>query len=223
MKRLLDIVGALLAFTVIWPICLFAAIGIILSSSGPVLFRAKRVGRGGEIFEMLKFRTMHLNVSGALITAKADPRIFGFGAFLRKTKIDELPQFWNVLKGDIALVGPRPEDPLIVKQHYTDWMKETLSVQPGITSPGSIYFYLMCEDLIDPLNPEFSYVDRVLRVKLAIERAYIDRANVWTDLTVIVRTILGIVGRGLGYKFSPSEMDLLAIQKWATLERHTGR
>jgi lipopolysaccharide/colanic/teichoic acid biosynthesis glycosyltransferase len=215
MKRFSDIVGALLALSFTWPFLMFAVIGIRLSSAGPVLFRAQRVGRGGAIFEMLKFRTMHVNVSGAVITAKQDPRIFGFGAFLRKTKIDELPQLWNVLIGDLALVGPRPEDPLIVKQHYVDWMKETLAVLPGVTSPGSIYYYLMCEDLIDPLNPEASYIQQILPAKLAIERAYIDRANVWTDLFVIAKTCLAIVGRGLGYKFAPSKMDMLAVEKWA--------
>lgn len=113
MKRTTDIALAVILLILLSPVLLLAAIGVRLSSNGPIFFRAQRVGRDGTQFEMLKFRTMHMHSGGPVITSHGDSRIFAFGSFLRKFKIDELPQFYNVLKGDLSVVGPRPEDPKI--------------------------------------------------------------------------------------------------------------
>jgi lipopolysaccharide/colanic/teichoic acid biosynthesis glycosyltransferase len=215
MKRAADIIlaGVLLLF--LSPVLAFAAIGVRLSSKGPVLYRAKRIGRGGAPFDMLKFRTMHENSGGPVITAHDDSRIFRFGAFLRKTKIDELPQFVNVLTGDLSVVGPRPEDPKIVAEHYTDWMLETLAVRPGITSPGAVFYYLRGEQLVDPADPERSYVERILPAKLAVERAYLERANFTSDIQVVIQTALAIVGPAFGLKIKLDARDLTIAARWA--------
>jgi lipopolysaccharide/colanic/teichoic acid biosynthesis glycosyltransferase len=215
MKHATDIVLAAVLLILLSPVLVLAAISVRLSSKGPIFFRAQRVGRGGAPFEMLKFRTMHVYSGGPVITSHGDSRIFAFGSFLRKSKIDELPQFYNVLKGDLSVVGPRPEDPKIVTEHYTDWMMETLDVRPGITSPGAIYYYLLGEELVDPADPERSYVERVLPAKLAVERAYIERANFMSDLKVLAMTALAVLGPPFGLHVKPDARDLAAAERWA--------
>ena len=215
MKRGADIVLAAVLLLLMSPVLALAAIGVRLSSKGPIYFRALRVGRGGVPFEMLKLRSMHVHAGGPVITSHADSRIFAFGAFLRKSKIDELPQFYNVLKGELSVVGPRPEDPRIVTEHYTDWMMETLEVRPGITSPGAVYYYLLGERMVDPAEPELSYVERLLPAKLAIDRAYLDRATFASDLNVVGLTALAVLGRPFGVHIKPDARDLAAAKRWA--------
>ena len=140
-KRVFDIVVASLTLLAALPVLAVAALAIRLASPGPVLHRAARAGRDGRPFTMLKLRTMHVappGESGSRITDPADPRVFPVGALLRRTKIDELPQLVNVLRGEMAIVGPRPEDPEIVRKHYSPTHRETLRVRPGLVSPGSI-------------------------------------------------------------------------------------
>src|SRR6185437_15550370 len=135
-KRLFDVVGAALALIVTAPLLGLAAIGIKLTDpQGPVLYRARRVGYLGREFTMLKLRTMKAG-DGGRITGLHDDRVTAIGKILRKTKIDELPQLFNVLRGDMAIVGPRPEDPMIVRRHYESPDLETLGVRPGLASPG---------------------------------------------------------------------------------------
>lgn len=215
MKRAADIVFASVLLIVFSPILALAAIGVRLSSRGPIFFRAQRVGRGGAPFEMLKFRTMHMHSGGPVVTSHGDSRIFGFGWFLRRSKIDELPQFYNVLKGDLSVVGPRPEDPKIVNEHYTDWMKETLNVRPGITSPGAIYYYLFGEKLVDRADPERSYIERLLPAKLAVDRAYLERANLVSDIKVVGLTALAVLGSPFGLHVKPDARDLATAEHWA--------
>lgn len=215
MRRARDIVLALTLLISLSPFLALAAIGVRLSSKGPIFFRAQRVGRGGVHFEMLKFRTMHVHSGGPVITSRSDNRIFAFGAFLRKSKIDEFPQFYNVLKGDLSMVGPRPEDPKIVTRHYTDWMMETLDVRPGITSPGAVYYYILGEELVDPADPEGSYVKRLLPAKLAVERAYLERATFASDLSVVGLTALAVVGPLFGLHVKPDPRDLAGAERWA--------
>lgn len=215
MKRAADIVVASILLVLSSPVLLTAAIGIRLSSPGPILYRAQRVGRGGATFEMLKFRSMHVHAAGSVITAHGDSRIFALGSFLRRYKIDELPQFYNVLKGDLSLVGPRPEDPKIVRDHYTFWMMETLNVRPGITSPGAIYYYVLGEKLVDPADPEGSYVRLLLPAKMAVERAYIARATFVSDLKVMLMTAVAVLGKPLGLHVKPDPRDLSAAERWA--------
>lgn len=214
MKRLMDIVIAAAALILLAPVLVAAATGIWLASPGPIFYRAVRVGRGGDTFEMVKFRTMHQASSGGVITSRGDARIFPLGRLLRKLKIDELPQFWNVLKGDMSIVGPRPEDPKIVRDHYSHWMRETLRVRPGITSVGAIFYYSEGEGLIDDQDPEGSYVERLLPPKLALERAYMEREDSLWDLRCMVMTAIAIVAAAIGRPLRVSERDLEAATQW---------
>lgn len=194
-RRLFDIGSAFLGLIVLAPLLGLAAIGIALTSPGPILYRAQRVGRGGEIFTMHKLRTMHHGAAapGSVITATRDPRVFRLGAFLRQWKIDEIPQLFDVLRGKMAIVGPRPEDPRIVAEHYTTRQWETLRVAPGLTSPGSLFNYTHGDHyLLDP-DPEEAYVRHLLPVKLALETVYVRRASLLYDLRIVARTVRVIV------------------------------
>lgn len=214
-KRLIDGTVAVIALLVLLPILLVTALGIKITSPGPVFYRANRVGKGGSVFSMLKFRTMHVNSDRAsAITAPGDRRIFGFGLLLRRLKIDELPQFWNILTGDMSLVGPRPEDPKIVEQNYTGWMRETLLVAPGVTGPGSVYGYIFGDTLLDDADPEGSYARNLLPPKLALERAYLERADVLSDIGYILLTAWAIVAHVLGSEVRLSRADVEGARRW---------
>ena len=212
-KDVFDRIFALFVICVTLPLWLAATLGIVLQSPGPIFYPAKRVGRSGVIFTMHKFRTMHWQPcgSGAVITASGDARIFRFGAFLRKTKIDELPQFLDVLLGSLAIVGPRPEDPKIVDRHYTPWMKETLAVKPGITSPGALWGYTKAEAMLTGPDPERDYVEKVLPFKLALEYVYIRKASFLYDLSLVLRTALTIAQLLLGRKDFPEQPEAAEI------------
>lgn len=215
-KRFFDATVAACALIVLSPLLVVAAIGIKVTSPGPVLYRARRVGRGGKTFAMMKFRSMHLGSDEqSAITAPGDIRIFGFGLMLRRLKLDELPQFWNILTGDMSLVGPRPEDPKIVERDYTDWMQETLLVTPGVTGPGAVYGYLFGDVLLDDSDPEGSYARNLLPPKLALERGYIERANFCSDFGYILLTAYAIVAHVLGRKVQIPQKDIEAAHRWA--------
>jgi len=214
-KRLIDILVSLIAIVATCPLWLVALIGIKLTSPGPVFYPAKRVGRGGQVFTMHKFRTMHWQPqgNGPAITGHNDARIFGFGSFLRKTKIDELPQFIDVLSGHLSIVGPRPEDPKIVELHYTPWMKETLSIRPGITSPGALWGYTKMDAFLEGADPERAYVEKVLPYKLALEYVYMKRMNAIYDLVLMWRTALVIIGIVLGKKDFEDQPEAAEIRQ----------
>lgn len=215
-KRLLDGTVALIALLVLLPILVVAALGIKMTSPGPIFYRAKRVGKGGRVFSMLKLRTMRMNSDGvSAITAPDDRRIFGFGLWLRRLKIDELPQFWNILTGDMSLVGPRPEDPKIVERDYNCWMRETLLVAPGVTGPGSVYGYFFGDALLDDADPEGSYARNLLPPKLALERAYLDRAGVLSDFSYILLTAWAIIAHILGREVRLPRADVEGARRWA--------
>ncbi|GHA59092.1 glycosyl transferase [Amylibacter ulvae] len=216
MKRAFDIIVSIIVLIGTSPFFLIAVVGILLSSKGAIFYRAMRVGQGGEPFAMYKFRSMHVSTGGSVITAANDTRVFGFGAFLRKSKIDELPQFLNVLRGDMSIIGPRPEDPKIVTDHYTDWMMKTLDVRPGISSPGAIYYYGYGEHLIDDADPEGSYVQNLLPPKLAVELAYLQRANFWSDLGVAIQTALAICKVIAGRPIRLPQRDLDGALNWVS-------
>jgi lipopolysaccharide/colanic/teichoic acid biosynthesis glycosyltransferase len=194
-KRIFDIIASAIALTVLSPLMLIAAVAIKLGSKGPVFFRAQRAGVGAVPFQMYKFRSMHvLQDSGASkITAARDPRIFTVGKILRATKIDELPQLFNVLIGDMSVVGPRPEDMSIVSDHYEEWMMETLRLRPGMASPGSIYGSIY--DYRREANPvkiddtENDYLRNLLPLKLAIELVYVRKQSFSYDVNIVFRTL----------------------------------
>ena len=221
MRRLFDVALAGSVLVLASPLLAAGMAGVKLSSPGPVFHRAERIGRGGRTFRMLKLRSMHLG-AGAAITAGRDPRVFPFGRLIRALKIDELPQMWNVLRGDMAIVGPRPEDPGVVARHYTGWMRETLAVRPGLTGPGSIHYYGWGEDLVDPADPEGSYAAHLLPPKLALERAYMERATLLSDISITALTALAILGRVLGRPVPPPAIDVERARTWAEVPMDQG-
>lgn len=188
MKRLFDIAAAGLGLLLLWPVLLAAAVWVKLDSPGPVLFRQTRVGRFGVPFTIHKFRTMRV-APGAAITVGADPRITRAGHRLRQTKLDELPQLWDVLRGTMSLVGPRPELPKYVELYPADLRERVLSVRPGITDPASLAFSHEAELLAAAADPEREYREVILPAKLRLSADYAARASLATDLRLIVATL----------------------------------
>jgi lipopolysaccharide/colanic/teichoic acid biosynthesis glycosyltransferase len=220
-KRLFDVSSALCLLAVLSPLLLVGAIGIKLTSPGPVLYRARRIGRDrrqqqrrepyrGREFTMYKLRTMHVEADSGSpsITAWHDPRVFPLGRLLRATKIDELPQLVNVIKGDMSLVGPRPEAPDVVRAHYRADDVMTLQVAPGVTSPGTVYYYTHCEAMLTANVAMDVYVEQVLPLKLALDRVYLSNATFLYDLRILVRTIKVVVARTLGIRRFPDPPEL---------------
>jgi putative colanic acid biosynthesis UDP-glucose lipid carrier transferase len=189
-KRIIDVLLSLLALIVLFPVLLIAIVGIYISSPGPVLFKAIRVGKGGRLFKMYKFRSMHLNnEKGHMITLRTDNRIFPFGRFIRKAKIDELPQLVNILQGKMSIVGWRPEDEENVKKVFVGKYREVLSIKPGLTSPGSLYDYTHGEKYED----EELYEKEFLPKKMDLELYYVRHRSLGYDARLIGRTIKTIV------------------------------
>lgn len=219
-KRLFDLFLAGGALALTSPLWVVACIAIAISSPGPLFYHANRVGRGGHPFRMTKFRTMHVATARqSEITAPGDQRIFPAGRLLRLLKIDELPQLLNILRGEMSVVGPRPEASVIVADHYTDWMRETLAVAPGLTSVGALFNYSYSDELIDPARPEESYVERMLPAKLALERAYLDRASFLGDLSYMVRTGVAILLAPFGRQVPPAARDVRAATQWVDVRQ----
>lgn len=219
-KRLFDIVSAAVALVLTAPLIGLAAIGIKLTDPGPVFFRARRVGFLGREFTMLKLRTMKVGGGsggsggqGPVITGLNDERVSTIGKILRKTKIDELPQLFNVLRGDMAIVGPRPEDPAIVQEHYSSTDLETLGVRPGLASPGSLYQFTSGDKVLHADDPETHYVDKLLKTKLALDRVYIRRASLRSDLQIIGRTLATIGAVALGRRRFKQPPEMAAARR----------
>jgi lipopolysaccharide/colanic/teichoic acid biosynthesis glycosyltransferase len=171
------------------------AAGLVrVSSPGPVLFRQQRVGRGGQPFEFYKFRSMRADSgAGPHVTAARDPRITPVGRILRKTKLDELPQLFNVLKGDLSLVGPRPDVPACVATYPEADRKFLQRVRPGITDPATVAFRNEEAILAEAADPERTYLEEVQPQKLRISRAYLESASFFSDLAVLLATAQVIV------------------------------
>jgi lipopolysaccharide/colanic/teichoic acid biosynthesis glycosyltransferase len=189
MKRVFDILFSLVALIFLFPFFLLAAILIKLDSRGKVFFTQRRVGKNFREFSLYKFRTMRegSEKSGMLTIGEKDNRITRVGFYLRKYKFDELPQFLNVLKGDMSIVGPRPEVKKYVDM-YTDEQKKVLSVKPGITDVASLQYSDESEALSKYPIPEEGYVKEIMPAKLALSLAYISKSNLFTDIGVILRT-----------------------------------
>jgi dTDP-4-amino-4,6-dideoxygalactose transaminase/lipopolysaccharide/colanic/teichoic acid biosynthesis glycosyltransferase len=186
-KRLLDIAGAIAGITCSLPILTICAFAVRLSSSGPIFFRQRRIGQGGRPFELFKFRTMRANCEGPRLTVAGDPRITRVGKWLRQWKLDELPQLVNVLKGDMSLVGPRPELPEYVAT-YNHRQKTLLAVKPGITSPASLTYIDEEAALAGRPDSEHFYLQELLPHKLEIDLAYCRSISLSTDLTILFAT-----------------------------------
>lgn len=187
-KRLFDIALSALGLLLLSPLLLALAVWVKLDSPGPVFFRQERIGRHGVPFRIHKFRTMVHGGQGALITVGADRRITRAGAFLRRAKLDELPQLIDVLCGDMSLVGPRPEVPRYVAMYPAGLRDKVLSVRPGITDVASLEYRNESERLAQAADPENEYVNVVMPAKLQLAAQYVDHASLGFDLRLILRT-----------------------------------
>jgi lipopolysaccharide/colanic/teichoic acid biosynthesis glycosyltransferase len=195
-RRALDIGVALVVSLVTLPIWGLAALLVRLDSPGPVLYRARRAGRHGQDFAMYKFRSMYESAGGgAGITGPEDNRITRSGRALRALKIDELPQLVNVIRGDMSLVGPRPEDPRYVA-HYPEQFQTVLSVRPGITGPTQIVYWDEAS-LLSADDPERQYVEEVLPRKLESDITYVRSRTLGGDIVLLFRTLIAAFSRRL--------------------------
>ncbi len=191
LKRLLDVTTSALGLVVSAPLLVLLATVIKLTSKGPVIYRARRAGVDGAPFEVLKLRTMTRDADRqGTITVGGDARITPIGLFLRRTKLDELPQLWNILRGEMSLVGPRPESLNIVLEHFTAEHREVLRVRPGLTCPGNLYYYLYQEHLRPPagVSAEDFYVRHLLDDKIAADLHYVRHRTLIYDIRLLLET-----------------------------------
>ena len=193
-KRAFDILLSLFGLLVLSPLFVVVALAVKASSSGPVFFRQQRVGKDGKPFQILKFRTMIMGAEklGPSVTRDGDPRITVVGAILRKAKLDELPQLWNVLSGDMSFVGPRPEVPRYV-EHYTTRQKRVLALKPGITDLATLAFRNEESLLSTAVDTERYYLEYCVPRKIELNLEYAKTANVREDIKIIVRTLISLV------------------------------
>jgi lipopolysaccharide/colanic/teichoic acid biosynthesis glycosyltransferase len=192
-KRGFDLIAAVLLLLVLAPLLVVLAAAIKLDSPGPLFYRARRLGFGGREFAMLKFRKMREDASGAALTLAGDDRFTRVGRFLASSKLDELPQLWNVVRGQMSLVGPRPEDPEFVSLHPERY-REILRVKPGITGLCQLAF--RAEGMIlDPSDPVGYYTERLLPQKVAIDELYAATRTLGMDLRILIWTVAALLGR----------------------------
>ena len=193
-KRAMDIVLSAAALCVLWPVLLLIALAIVVDDPGPVFYRQVRVGRGGKPFRIFKFRTMVVDADkkGLSITVGRDSRITRVGAFLRKTKLDELAQLLNVLCGQMSFVGPRPEVPRYVEL-YTPYQRQVLLVRPGITDYASIAYRNENDLLAGAKDPERMYIETVMPDKIELNMKYLREISPLTDVRLILRTVLAVI------------------------------
>jgi lipopolysaccharide/colanic/teichoic acid biosynthesis glycosyltransferase len=190
MKRLFDIVFSLLALIILFPFCAVVALVIILDSRGGVFYLQKRVGQNNKDFDLFKFRTMRTGSDrkGLLTVGSRDPRVTAVGYYLRKYKVDELPQLLNVLLGSMSFVGPRPEVRKYVDL-YTEEQRKILQVKPGITDYASLAYFDENDLLVQSQDPERTYISQVMPAKLELNKKYIAEAGLITDIKIIWQTL----------------------------------
>lgn len=194
MKRLFDLVLSICGILFLLPFFIIVSILIKLDSPGDVIFKQTRVTKDGKKFKIFKFRTMRPDTEKqGQITIGADNRITSIGRFLRKTKLDELPQLFNIVIGDMSFVGPRPEVPKYVEM-YTEGQQEILKVRAGITDYASIYFSNESEILGKQKEPEKFYIEKIMPYKIELNKKYIKEAGLITDIKIIFLTIFKVAG-----------------------------
>lgn len=194
-KRLIDVVGSLAGLVLASPLVVAAAIAVKLSSPGPVIFQQQRLGRFGRPFVMYKFRTMRhapRPPESSLVTAGGDKRITSVGRFLRRYKLDELPQLVNVLKGDMSLVGPRPEVEKYARCYPAEY-ERILSVRPGITDLATLAFRNEEQILARSSEPERAYIAEILPAKIRLYLRYLEEQSLRTDLSILLRTVRSVL------------------------------
>lgn len=194
LKRLFDLSMSFIGLVILSPVFLIIALLIKLDSKGPVFFRQIRMGRYEEPFEILKFRTMVVDAEkkGKQITVGNDSRITRVGRFIRKSKLDELPQLINVFKGEMSFVGPRPEVPRYT-EYYNKEQKKIFQIRPGITDYASIKYRNENDVLANSHDPEKTYIEEVMQDKLKINLAYLEKRSIFEDIVIILKTIMKIV------------------------------
>lgn len=194
MKRFLDLFFSIIGLIICLPLLLFLACLIKLDSKGSVFYKQVRVGKGNRDFKILKFRTMKENSDrrGLLTIGSSDVRITNIGRFMRKYKIDELPQLINVIQGNMSIVGPRPEVRKYVDL-YTNEQKRVLTVRPGLTDFASIRYLNENELLAQSNDPEKQYIENIMPDKLKLNLDYIDQQSCWLDMKIIWQTLISIV------------------------------
>jgi lipopolysaccharide/colanic/teichoic acid biosynthesis glycosyltransferase len=186
--RLFDFAAALLLLLLLVPVLTVIAIAIVVDSRGPILYGCTRVGRYGRTFRMLKFRKMKVDAQGPPLTVGSDERFTRFGRLLARTKLDELPQLWNVVRGEMSLVGPRPEDTAFVSLFQDDYA-EIVTVPPGITGLSQLAFAREGQ-LLAPENVQDDYVERLLPQKIGIDRLYARRRSLLMNLQILIWTVV---------------------------------
>ena len=193
MKRIFDILFSVSILLLLFPILLIIGVSIILESRGGMFFSQKRIGKNEQAFQILKFRTMFLDAEkkGQITVGDRDPRITRVGFSLRKYKLDELPQFWNVLIGEMSIVGPRPEVPYYVN-FYDKNQRQVFKVKPGITDYASLKYFDENVLLGKSENPEQTYIQEIMPQKLALNLEYVNHHNFSKDLKIIGKTALKI-------------------------------
>jgi lipopolysaccharide/colanic/teichoic acid biosynthesis glycosyltransferase len=196
-KRLFDLAVCAVATPVVAVPGLLIAAAVRALYGPPVLHRGRRMGRGGREFEILKFRTMTVATGGSAVTAAGDPRVTRLGGWLRRTKLDELPQLVNVLRGEMSLVGPRPEDPRFAR-HYRDRYAAVLSVRPGITGPAAVRFRHEEELLRGVADPEEHYEAVLLPAKLDLDLDYVRHHSIRVDLAILADTVRAVLSGSSG-------------------------
>ena len=197
LKRIFDVVASFFGLLVLLPLFVIVAVMIRRDSPGPIFYKGKRAAKGGGQFNIMKFRTMYerpASYEGSKVTARDDDRITPVGRWLRDTKINELPQLWNVLIGEMSLVGPRPEDPDIVATWQEASRREILSVRPGITSPASV-IYRHEEKLLSSNDVMITYIKSILPSKMRLDQLYVRNRSIWLDIDVIMWTVLVLLPR----------------------------
>ncbi len=194
-KRLFDLLLTLPGLLLLLPLMAVIALWVRFDSPGPVLFRQQRVGRGGVSFALLKFRSMRVDAEklGPKVTVGADPRITRSGQFLRRSKLDELPQLFNVVMGQMSLVGPRPEVPEYVAHYPAEIHDKVLSVPPGITDLASIEFRNESAMLEGANDPVAAYLNEIMPIKLDYYVRYVEQRSLWLDVKIILRTFWAVV------------------------------
>ena len=195
MKRTVDICISLLILALFLPFGLVLMVFISLESAGGVFYLQERVGQNGQLFKLIKFRSMRPNAdNGSQITiGNRDPRITRIGYFIRRFKIDEFPQFINVIKGDMSIVGPRPEVPFYVEK-YTETQRQILVVKPGITDYASLAYFNENEILAKAADPQKAYLEQIMPAKIELNQRYLSDASLFKDFKIIWLTALKIVG-----------------------------
>jgi lipopolysaccharide/colanic/teichoic acid biosynthesis glycosyltransferase len=193
-KRIIDFTLALGGLTILSPILIVVALFIKLDTAGPVLYQGNRVGLHGKPFKMMKFRTMVVGADklGGSSTPDDDPRITRVGKFLRRYKLDELPQLLNVLRGEMSFVGPRPQVQWAVDL-YTEEERRVLTVRPGLTDYASLKFANEGEILKGSTNPDKDYMEKIHPEKMRLGLEYIEKQSLWTDLYIILQTIRTLI------------------------------